>query len=337
MEWVLAAETFAAEVLEPVAAEVDRTGRIPATHFDALAERGFYGFALSEGMRPDVLMETAATIIGGCLATGFVWAQHLGALRAVAFADNAALRERYLEPMRAGKFRCGVSYAGARSNPTLFAAPAGSGYVLTGTAPFVTGWGYVDAVATSVRLRSEDAESIATLLVPARDLDGVTAEPLPLIAADASATVRLSFGETFVERAQLIGVKSAGEFTASRGSLSGWVNGALSLGVLSRCVRQLAELGAESAAHAARYAHLRTRFAAAAGDNRAVHALRADIARAAVETAAAGVVAAGSPATIAGSTPERLMRQATFALVCTTRDPIKQALLTRLDPAPSPD
>ncbi|WP_405489142.1 hypothetical protein [Nocardia sp. NBC_00511] len=44
------------------------------------------------------------------------------------------------------------------------------------------------------------------------------------------------------------------------------------------------------------------------------------------------MVAAGSRATVTGSTAERLMREATFALVCTTRDPIRAALLGRLAP-----
>ncbi|APB01601.1 hypothetical protein [Nocardia seriolae] len=166
-----------------------------------------------------------------------------------------------------------------------------------------------------------------------RETEGVVAEALPLIAADASSTVRLSFEGARVPASRLIGVRSVGEFAAGRGSLTDWVNGALALGVLSRCVRQLRDLGVESASYEDRFAELRGHFATAAGDAEATYALRADVAEAAVITAAAGVVAAGSKATLAGSTPERMMRQATFALVCTTRDPIRDALLDRLDPA----
>ncbi|MBB5918403.1 hypothetical protein BJY24_007315 [Nocardia transvalensis] len=332
-DWPAAARQVVEEVLDPRAGEVDRTGVIPPGNFDALAERGFYGFVLSEGMTPDALIDTAATVLGGCLATGFVWAQHLGALRAVAFGDNAELRDRLLPEMREGRYRCGVSYAGARTAPTLFAEPVDGGFALTGTAPFVTGWGYVDAVATSVRLRSGETESVATLLVPSDTTQGVTAERIPLIAADASATVRVTYDNAFIDGSRLVGVKSLGEFTAGRGSLTDWVNGALSLGVLSRCVRQLHDLGADTAAYDTQFAALRERFASAVGDAEATYALRAEIAQAAVNAAAAGVVAVGSRATAADSTPERLMRQATFALVCTTRDPIRNALLARLAPA----
>ncbi|MBF6332020.1 acyl-CoA dehydrogenase family protein [Nocardia transvalensis] len=330
-----AAEALVEEVLEPHAAEVDRTGQIPASNFDALAERGFYGFALSEGMTPDVLIDTAATVISGCLATGFVWAQHVGALRSVALADNADLRDRYVGPMAAGNYRSGVSYAGAEARPTLFAEPIDGGYLLSGSAPFVTGWGYIDAVTASVRIRSEGGNSVATLLLPVAELEGVTAERLPLIAADASATVRLRFDRTPVDAKRLVGIRSFEEFSSGRGSVTDWVNGALSLGVLQRCVRQLEDLGVDGDGYAHEYAALRARFSSAAGDPEATYCLRADIARAAVTAASAGVVAAGSRSTLSGSVPERLMREATFALVCPTRAPIKQALLNRLQPTNS--
>ncbi|WP_068065249.1 acyl-CoA dehydrogenase family protein [Nocardia xishanensis] len=329
--WVREAELLVEEVLDRAAGEVDRSGVIPASHFDALAERGFYGFPLSAGMTPGTLIDTAATLIGGCLATGFVWAQHLGALRAVAFADNAALRERYLARMTAGTYRCGVSYAGARSAPTLFAEAVEGGMAISGTAPFVTGWEYVDAVVVSVRITRNGSESIATVLVPTQDLGGVEVERIPLIAADASATVRITFDRAFVADEHIIGVKSLGEFRSGRGSLTDWINGALALGVLSRCVRELNGLGID--AYDARYASLRERFATVMGDAEATYALRADIAQTAVLAAAAGVVATGSRATLAHTTAERLMRQASFALVCTTREPIKDALLDRLRPA----
>ncbi|MCM6773607.1 acyl-CoA/acyl-ACP dehydrogenase [Nocardia sp. CDC159] len=331
-DWVRAAEELVEELLEPNAAEVDRTGRIPDAHFDALAERGFHGFLLSEGMTPEILINTVATVISGCLATGFVWAQHLGAVRAVAFGDNADLRDRFLPRMTRGDYRCGVSYAGARTRPTLFAEPTDTGYLLSGTAPFVTGWDYIDAVAAAVRIRSGDDESVATLLLPTDRLDGVSAERIPLIAADASATVQLRFDRTPVTADHLITSKPHARFSSDRGSLTDWVNGALSLGVLMRCVRQLDDSNIDPEPYRHRLTSLRTQYATAATDPRAVYALRAETAHTALTTAAAAVVATGSRATRSGSTPERLTREATFALVCTTRDPIKHALLDRLEP-----
>lgn len=331
VDWVRAAESLVHEVLDERAAEVDRTGKIPPAHFEALAARGFFGFPLSPGMSPGLLIDTAATVISGCLATGFVWAQHLGALRSVAAAANPALREEYLPRLLNGSYRCGVSYAGARSNPTLFATPAPGGYLLTGTAPFVTGWDYIDAVVTAVRITAADADSVATLLVPVHRTENLAARRLPLIAADAGATVRLDYAGAFVPEDRLLFTKPVDPHEGGN-ELSDWINGALALGVLTRCTRQLTELGVESSSYTGQLEALRGRYHAALGDPGTTHDLRAEIARAAVLTAAAGVVAAGSRATLTGATAERLMREATFALVCTNRDPITAALLRRLEP-----
>ncbi|MFD6155071.1 acyl-CoA dehydrogenase [Nocardia sp. NPDC060256] len=330
--WTREAELLVEEVLGKHAAEVDRTGHIPPGNLDELAHRGFYGFVLSEGMTPDVLIDTVATVLSGCLATGFVWAQHLGALRSLAFTDNESLRNRYLPAMTAGDFRCGVSYAGARSTPTLFAERTDKGFILDGVAPFVTGWGHIIGLATSVRVRDGSDESVTTLLIPLQEADGLIPEPISLIAANASDTVRLTFAHTVVAETQVISSTPVTEFKSSREGLADWINSALPLGVLAGCLPELAEHGVDVTAYEAQYAALRNRFGPALGNAEATYALRADIAHAAVEAAAAAVVAAGSRATAIGSTPERLMRHAAFALVCTTRDPIKSALLTQLAP-----
>ncbi|MEV6070912.1 acyl-CoA dehydrogenase family protein [Nocardia sp. NPDC052001] len=330
VDWVRAAETLVREVLDDHAADVDRTGKIPAAHFDALAERGFYGFPLSEGMSPDILIDTAATIISGCLATGFVWAQHLGALRAVAFSPDAALRDRFLPRMLAGTYRCGVSWAAARANPTLFAEPVENGFRLTGSAPFVTGWDYIDAVATAVRVRASGTESVATLLIPIHDTAALTATRLPLTAADASATVALRFTDSFVPDSTLISIKPVDE--SAPNPLSDWINGALSLGILIRINRYLTTQPIDATPYAAQLASLRTRYATALGNPDQTHVLRAEISQAALTAAAAAVVTTGSRSTLTHTPAEQLMREATFALVCTTRDPIKSTLLEAFTP-----
>lgn len=336
-DWPHEAQLVVEEILDKYAADVDRTGRLPRAHLDELARRGFYGLVTSEGITPDVLIDTAATLIAGCLSTGFVWAQHIGALRSVAWGANNTLREQYMARMQTGDYRCGVSYAGARSTPTLFAQRSGTGnFIVTGTAPFVTGWGYIDAIATAVRVRDATGESVATLLIPVKDIEGLSAEPLPLIAADASSTVRLTFDHTAIDAALAIDIKPITALRSGTPAATDWFNGVLSLGVLSRCVRELKTLAAESApAHETRYAHLRAQFTPALGNEHATYTLRADLAHAALDAAAAVVVATGSTATTPHSTPERLLRQATFALVCTTRAPIKTALLQQLTP-PTP-
>ncbi|MCE5291393.1 MAG: acyl-CoA dehydrogenase [Nocardiaceae bacterium] len=304
---------------------------MPETHFTALANAGFYGFALSDGMTPETLIDTAATIISGCLSTGFVWAQHFGGLRAVISTQNTELRERLLPQLTTGQVRCGVTYAGARTIPTLFAEPAGNGYIVTGTAPFVTGWGYVDAITASVRLRGGPQDGgIATVLIPVPG-PGVVAEQIPLSAANASATVRLIFDGCQVNGDQVFAVVPS-DSAGSQDALTDWFNGALPLGVLRRCLDELSRTDVDASAFEANYARLRREFTSAMGQPEATYRLRAELAKAAVSAASTLIVAVGSRAVVEHSDAERMMRQAAFALVCPTREPIRDALLSELKP-----
>ena len=87
-----AAAKIAEEMLFPAAAAVDRADRVPVGHLDLLADAGFYDRA------GDDLPEVVEILASGCLATTFVWIQHLSPL----FTAGAALRGR----------RAGIAYAG---------------------------------------------------------------------------------------------------------------------------------------------------------------------------------------------------------------------------------
>ncbi|MEV0766530.1 acyl-CoA dehydrogenase family protein [Nocardia sp. NPDC050435] len=327
-DWIALAEDITSKVLAPNAAEVDRTGHIPNAHFAELAARGFYGFP-GAGFTLEEAFEAGTALISGCLATGFVWAQHVGALRAVAASDNEELKAEYLPRMAAGEFRCPVSYAGTLAKPTLFLEETEGGYVLDGIAPFVSGWDYTQGLVATALLRGGDGDRLGTVLVTDRDARRLRAHPLPLIAADASHTVRLAVDALPIPAAHVVNIGTTTGFREVR-MVADWINGALAFGVVRDCLRELERLDADPAPFRDRYEQLRARYTGAAGDLAAVHQLRAQAGLLAVHTATAAVVATGSRAVLAGATAERLTRAAQFVLVATTRDPIKQALTEAL-------
>src|ERR1017187_8357784 len=139
------------------------------------AAQGFYGMA---GPREygglDVDFRTACRVIevlaGGCLSTTFVWTQHHGAVRAVAGTTNGPLRQKWLEPLCAGRRRAGVALAGTLPGPPLLRArPVADGYVFDGVSPWVTGWGHIDTLHTAAR---DEQDNIVWALLDAQP--GVT-------------------------------------------------------------------------------------------------------------------------------------------------------------------
>ncbi|WP_433681247.1 acyl-CoA dehydrogenase family protein [Nocardia sp. CA-119907] len=326
--WIEHAQYLADEVFAPQADAVDRSGEIPHTHFDLLAEYGFYGATMADDMDIATFTTAGEILVAGCLATTFVWAQHLGVARRVANSPNLELRERLTEDLRRGRVRSGVSYAGANDEPGLIARRVDSGYLLNGIAPFVTGWGLVDVLGVMAR-DADDAGSLVSVLVPAESGPALHATPLSLIAADASKTVSLTFDGVLIPDSAVENRIPLRNFHATF-ILAAWRNGALALGVVRRCLGELARLGVDTIALAAESARIRTALDDALTGQSDVYLARARASELAVRAATALVTAVGSAAVTRGNLAERSLREATFTLVFGSRPAIRTALLDRL-------
>ncbi|WP_206615839.1 acyl-CoA dehydrogenase family protein [Rhodococcus xishaensis] len=328
--WTDMAHEIADNILFPVAGRVDADGQIPDSHFEVLAEHGFYGLAAADetDLTPSVLVEVIETLCGGCLATGFTWVQHFGPAAVIANSPNSDLRERYLAGLLDGTIRAGGSNAGAIPvPPLLWARRVDDGYVLDGFAPFVTGWGMIDLLM--VLARDEVDNSIVQAFIPTDSLRGLSAELLPLIAARGSNTVRLMFDGVAVPAEMVAGALTPEEFAEGQ-PLVIRLGGCAAMGVTRRAITELKALGAEAEPFEKQVAQARLDLDAAVEGRAEIADARACASALAVRTATALVTAKGGSSAIVGNTAERLMREATFTLVIAGRPTIKSALLKRL-------
>ena len=331
------ARKLADEVLFPAADAVDAAGEVPASHFDLLAEAGFYGAAAPAAAGgPDLPMAELARIAeelaGGCLATAFTWIQHHGLVRALAHTGRAELREHYLADAVRGRIRGGSAFAGALPQPPLLhATPVDGGYRLDGHAPFVSGWGVIDLIQVSAR----HGDELVNGLLDARPGAGLTARRLELIAGQGTRTVRLDFDGFFLPDERVPAVLPHAEFLAGLGP-STRLNGMLALGVAGRCARLLGERGRDelAAGITAEQDALRARLVDPASPDEEVSAARAGASELAHRAAGALVTATGSGALHTGSTASRLAREALFTLVAAGRPEIRAGLLGLLGTPP---
>ncbi len=342
-ELVSRAASVAEDILFPSADQVDRADAVPVSHLDALAAAGLYGLGgPSWAGGQDASLATYCNVIeilaGGCLSTTFVWLQHHGAVRAVAASGNERLRSCWLEPLCRGARRAGIALGGARGvsrghppglaparpgPPLLRARQVAGGYVLDGTAPWVTGWNRVDAIYTLARL---PGERLVAALVPAKTDKQLLAERLSLVAVNASWTVELSFAGYFVPDSLVCSVFPQVDFLA-RDAEGLRPNGSLSLGVAARCCRLIgpSPLDAELA---------RRRDHLDRADAGSMPAARAAASQFAFQSAGAAVAAAGSTGILTGRHPQRLAREALFLLVFGSRPAIKERLTELLSAVP---
>lgn len=319
------ASRLADDVLFPAAMDTEAVGGVPRRQLDALADAGLYGLAGPAesgglGVEPATGWAVVEALAGGCLATTFVWVQHHGLVRAMATEAPPALRREWLGPLCRGERRAGVALAGVLPGPPrLRAAPVGDGWALSGSAPWVTGWGAVDVLL--VAARGPD-DTVVWLVVDAAETAGLSATRQRLVAVDASATVRLAFDGLAVPSHRVVRVQPYAE-AAGGPTAALRTNGSLALGVAARCLRLLGpstldgELG-------------RCRSRLDSADAGQIFEARAAASELAVRAAAAVVVSEGSASVTADHHGQRLAREAVFLLVFGTRPPIRTALLHRL-------
>lgn len=329
------ARVLADEGLFPSALEVDRTGTIPETHWQRLADDGLYGVAAppdlgGPGLGLPEIAEVLATMAGGCLATTFTWIQHHGLVMALGVSPNHALRHELLADPAAGRTRAGVAFAGVIPDPPrVQAVNDGDGWRFSGEAPFVSGWRIIDVIQVS----AGDVETGDVLagVVAARAQPGIASlDRHHLVAAHATNTVSIRFEDLVVPDDRIVSRVPRADFLANQ-IFGTRLNGTLPLGPAGRCSRLLADAGrvVEAEALEADRQAVRDRLDAGLADIDAMVSARADAAQLALRAAAALVTAGGGPSLIDESHAQRLAREVVFTLVAASRSELKRELLTR--------
>ncbi|KAA9158560.1 acyl-CoA dehydrogenase [Amycolatopsis acidicola] len=318
----LAAE-LAEDVLYPNAIDVD-TGRRPlSANLDLLAEHGFYGGMLPRaagGLGLDFAAANLAAEIlaSGCLSTTLTLGQHLGITTTLALQGSPEQQARWLPGLAAGKLRTGAAFTGAIPGPprlTIRETPGGPR--ISGTAPWVSGWGMIDLLGTAAR---DEDDNIRWLLIDAEEAPTLRVTPQRMLAANASNTVVAEFTDHPVPADRLITVNTPADHAAGE-PFSKRLNGSLVLGVARRGVALLDDPKWTDELDA-----VRADLDAMAD----IDAARARAGEFAVRVATAAVVRGGGRGVLADAHPQRLLREAGLMLVFSSRPAIQDGILRRL-------
>ncbi|WP_419922274.1 acyl-CoA dehydrogenase family protein [Candidatus Poriferisodalis sp.] len=319
------ARRLADEVLFERALDADAAGVVPHDNLDRLRDAGFYGlWAPREvgGCGFDELERLAIieALAGGCLTTAFVWAQHGGGSAAAARTPpGSLLHDRWARALATGESRSGVAFAHVlRPEPCLFAERSDDGWSLRGVAPFVTGWGHIDAVLTA----AHTADRLVWMLIPATEATTLASRRLRLAAVDSSVTVELHFDGHMVGDDHVVEVIGYDEWLAGY-RLGLRTNGALMLGVTSRALALLGPSPLDAELDAAR----RALHAAEVDD---MPECRAQVGYVGIRATSALVSSVGGRAITLGHHGQRLAREALFLLVQGQTAEIRSGHLRRL-------
>lgn len=186
---VAAARDVAARLAED-AARLEREG-VDRGLIDELAGAGLlavYGPAELGGAGRAEQREVAEELAGASPDAWFVWFQHGPVVKMLAASDNAALRERRLADLCAGRSLGGVAWSHLRTaTPSVHATRTDGGWSLTGFQPWCTGWGLTDLVLVGALV--EDTDEVVFGIVPSGDRPAMTsAGELQLAAMGGTST-----------------------------------------------------------------------------------------------------------------------------------------------------
>lgn len=236
------ARCLAEDVLWPESARVDQHGRIPPSHFEALAGGGLFDLTHVPPGEARLVHEALA---GGCGATTFVWAQHHTPVRTLARSPNTELKDRWLGDMKAGSVLSGVAFAHLRrpGPPALLARADGDSLIVDGHAPWLTSWGLARFFLVGARLGPEADDQVVWFWLDGHPSDDVAPSPvMDLVAMRASRTVSLTLVGHRVEPERVVLVEPFEDW-ARRDALAAAQPSAGALGLAARAVRLLGQAG----------------------------------------------------------------------------------------------
>ena len=335
-EQILAeARRLADEVLRPNAERTDQgdiAGQL-GENVRLLGAAGYFGLGVSPehgGLGADEVTRREYTelMASACGVTAFTQQQLHAGGGFVGGARSEALRREKLPLFASGRELCGVAFSHLRrpGPPMVRAERVAGGYYITGTAPWVTGWGLLDSfILGAMRLPEED--HIYFYVPKAGNEAGIMPGPrIPLVVMNASDTVEVTL-DLFLPDEYVLSDRPAEALKRSDYcGISGHVY--LPLGGARGSVRYLEALaekrGNEAFAHAAeeltreidacRREALAWNGACADQADYKGHALHARAAAIvlAVRAAHATVTATGGGAHLLTAPPQRLLREAIF-------------------------
>lgn len=245
------ASSLVEDQLHPGAAEVDKAGFFPGSNLAAIGQLGLFGMVApislgGVGLSAAEARAMLRLLSSGCGATTFAFAQHHGATGAAAATENGELRDLWLSRLLSDTL-AGTAFAHVRrlGEPVLRATPANDGWVLSGSAPWVTSWGSAEVM--SVAAKTDDGRLVWVLL-PAEEAAGLEVEKrFDLMVFQATQTVALRFDSLRVESSQVLSVVDFGRWAVRDRALSARPS-PLCLGIGDRALAELSMVAPDTAA-----------------------------------------------------------------------------------------
>ncbi|MCT7970543.1 acyl-CoA dehydrogenase family protein [Laspinema olomoucense] len=210
------AESYLQDVVAPNAAILDQDPDALKTALKGLGSRHLLGLKLPEPwgtVDPQTAWEIQEAIARYSGALGFLQTQHQSAGSAISRSHNQALKAEYLPHLATGKRLLGIGFSHLRrqGNPLVKALPIPGGFLLSGTVPWVTGFGIFHEVVLGAELPDHRAVYGIIPLVNCQKSGGQITwnAPMSLAAMQSTQTVSGILEQWFLPEEKLLFMQPA--------------------------------------------------------------------------------------------------------------------------------
>jgi len=216
------AREFSAAYCEPIAAEIDKSGRYPAETIEQLAKHDFMGMPYPEeygGAGADYLSYTLAVeeISKVCASTGIIYSAHCSlGLWPIYKWGSEDLKKKYLVPLckgeKLGAFALTEPGAGTdAASGTCTAMLMNNEYVLNGTKCFITNGGLADVyIIFALTDPSKGIKGLSAFVVEKGLVGFEIGKHEDKMGIRGSQTTELIFKDCHVAKENLIGEEGKG-------------------------------------------------------------------------------------------------------------------------------
>jgi butyryl-CoA dehydrogenase len=220
---------FAERHVDPVAAEIDESGRHPAELFRKLAAGGWLGIPIPReygGAGSDMLTHAVAVeeMSRSCSSTGFTLSFHAGIIgMTILLSGSEEQKRKYLVPLATGKHLGAFTLTepGAGTDVMAISTTAvrdGSEFVVNGTKTFVSNGPIADTyIVFCWTDRSAGRKGMSALIVPRQTAGLQPGEPFHKMGLRGSQTSEVVFRDCRVPAENLLGREGEGLAIAMRG------------------------------------------------------------------------------------------------------------------------
>jgi alkylation response protein AidB-like acyl-CoA dehydrogenase len=198
---------LADEIFRPMAEVTDQgqtSGQL-ATNIRLLQEAGYFGLGIGAeygGMAADeaTRQEYVELMASACGVTAFTQQQLQSGGGFLTGSENAALKQSLLPKMASGEILCGICFAHLRrpGPPVVTAQAVPGGYLINGTAPWLSGWTFMDSFVLGVHLPESDRHLYLYVEADRSNTAISTSPAASLVCMNASDTVAVTFNNLFV-------------------------------------------------------------------------------------------------------------------------------------------